>query len=171
MDVVKNLVEVFNGKLEIRSKPGVGSTFIIQLPLSLAIIQALLVEVNGCTYAVSLTNVSEIIGMERNQIRTIDSREVLLLRDEVIPMVFLNKVFETEGKNSGAAGYLYAVIVDINNEKVGLAVDNLIGKQEIVIKTLAGMLRDTKYFSGATILGDGRVILILDAAAVAGVQL
>jgi two-component system chemotaxis sensor kinase CheA len=66
---------------------------------------------------------------------------------------------------------LYAVVVDINNEKVGLVVDNLIGKQEIVIKTMTGMLRDTRYFSGATILGDGRVILILDAAAVAGVQL
>jgi two-component system chemotaxis sensor kinase CheA len=170
MDVVKNLVEVFNGKLEIRSKPGIGSTFIIQLPLSLAIIQALLVEVNKSTYAVSLTNVSEIIGMERGQIRTIDSKEVLLLRDEVIPMVFLSKVFGLGGEMQ-VADYLYAVIVDINNEKVGLVVDNLIGKQEIVIKTLVGMLRDTKYFSGATILGDGRVILILDAAAVAGVQL
>ena len=171
MDVVKNLVEVFNGKLEIRSKPGVGSTFIIQLPLSLAIIQALLVEVNKSIYAISLTNVSEIIGMERSQIRTIDSREVLLLRNEVIPMVFLNKVFGFAGDSRSVAEYLYAVIVDINNEKVGLVVDNLIGKQEIVIKTLVGMLRDTKYFSGATILGDGRVILILDAAAVAGVQL
>ena len=171
MDVVKNLVEVFSGKLEIRSKPCFGSTFIIQLPLSLAIIQALLVQVNNGTYAISLTNVSEIIGMQRSQIRTIDSRQVLLLRNEVIPMVFLNKVFVTSAPMSADSDYLYAVIVDINNEKVGLVVDNLIGKQEIVIKTLTGMLRDTKYFSGATILGDGRVILIVDAATVAGVQL
>jgi two-component system chemotaxis sensor kinase CheA len=113
--------------------------------------------------------------MKRSQIRTIDSKEVLLLRDEVIPMVFLGQVFgfneKPEATGARPADYLYAVVVDINNEKVGLVVDNLIGKQEIVIKTMTGMLRDTRYFSGATILGDGRVILILDAAAVAGVQL
>lgn len=168
MDVVRNLVDAFNGKLEIKSKKGSGSTFIIQLPLTLAIIQALLVEVNGEIYAISLTNVSEIIRVEQEHIKTIETQEVLLLRDDVIPLVQLYKIFNASERLDRGHQHSYAVIVEINNEKIGLIVDNMIGKQEIVIKTLSGILRYAKNFGGATILADGRVVLIIDVASLYG---
>ena len=168
MDVVKNLVEAFNGKLEIKSKKGQGSTFIIQLPLTLAIIQSLIVKVGSGTYAIPLTNVSEIIGVYKNQIKSIENKEVLLLRDQVIPLVHLGKVFNIDSYEPDNIQHSYAVIAEINNQKLGLVVDDLIGKQEIVIKTLVGIMRYAKNFSGATILGDGRVILIIDVASIYG---
>jgi len=165
MDVVKNMVEAFNGKLDIKSRKGKGSAFIVQLPLSLAIIQALLVEVGAETYAIPLTNVGEIAKIDRDYVKTIDNKQVLLLRDEVIPLVFLDAFFATP-KKAGVMESQYTVIVEISDRRVGLVVDNMLGKQEIVIKTLSGILRSVKNFSGATILGDGRVVLIIDAVSV-----
>jgi len=165
MDVVKNMVEAFNGKLDIKSRRGKGSTFIVQLPLSLAIIQALLVEVGAETYAIPLTNVGEIAKIARDYIKTIDNKQVLLLRDEVIPLVFLDAFFAVPKKGESTESQ-YAVIVEINDRRIGLVVDNMLGKQEIVIKTLSGILRSVKNFSGATILGDGSVVLIIDAISV-----
>lgn len=167
MDVVRNLVEAFNGKLEIRSKKGSGSTFVIQLPLTLAIIQALIVRVGTHSYAIPLTNVSEIIGVYREQIKTIEKKEVLLLRNQVIPLVRVGELFKVKSCDKTAA-HCYSVIVDIGGEKLGLVVDDLVGKQEIVIKTLLGIMRNAKNFSGATILGDGKVILIIDVASLYG---
>ncbi len=169
MDVVKNLVDEFNGKLEIRSKVNQGSAFIVQLPLSLAIIQALLVRVNGDYFAVPLTNVTEITKIEQQNIKTIEKAEVMLLRDEIIPLVKLSKVFNIENRKTDYVVDPYAVIVEINEKKIGLVVDMLIGKQEIVIKTLVGVLRNARSFSGATILGDGRVVLIIDVGSLYGV--
>jgi two-component system chemotaxis sensor kinase CheA len=179
MDAVRHLVESFNGKLEIKSKKGEGSTFVMQLPLTLAIIQALLVRVNKETYAVPLTSVSEIANIDPSAIKTIERREFLMLRNEVIPLVRLDRTFEIDRITNAARANTpteytpipansYAVIVDISGKKTGLVVGSLIGQRQIVIKTLTGILRYTKYFSGATILGDGRVIMILDVASLYG---
>ena len=167
MDVVRNLVEAFNGKLEIRSKKGEGSVFVVQLPLTMAIIQALLVNAGKEVYAIPLTNVAEIARIEKEAIKTIDKKEVLLLRNEVIPLVSLGRVFNSPGSSNSELGN-YTVIVELASKKVGIVVDGLIGKQEIVIKTLSGILRSVKNFSGATILGDGRVVLILDVVSIYG---
>jgi two-component system chemotaxis sensor kinase CheA len=177
MDVVRHLVESFSGKLEIRSRKGEGSSFIMQLPLTLAIIQALLVRVGKDAYAVPLTSVSEIANIDPALVKTIERREFLLLRNEVIPLVRLDRSFEIDRLSSvmrqtavtpGVDAGSYAVIVEISGKKTGLVVSSLIGQHQIVIKTLTGILRHTKNFSGATILGDGRVILILDVASLYG---
>lgn len=165
MDVARNLVEALNGKLEIKSKKGQGSSFVVQLPLTLAIIQALLANVGGEIYALPLTNVLEIAKIEKENIKTIDQKEVLLLRSQIIPLLRLDSYFNVK-RQKEAAGLLHAVVIEVNNRKVGLIVDDLLGKQEIVIKTLTGFLRSAKSFSGATILGDGRVILIIDVMSI-----
>ncbi len=166
MDVVKNLVEAFNGKLEIESKRGSGSKFIMHLPLTLAIMQALLVKVSDETYAIPLTNVSEIKKLDTDYVKTIDKKEVLMLRNEVIPLIRLNKVFAvTKSPDhliTKSSDLQCAVITEVKGKKIGLVVDSIVGEQEIVIKTLSGMLKHAKHFSGATILGDGRVVLIID---------
>jgi len=179
MDAVRHLVESFSGKLEIKSKKGEGSSFIMQLPLTLAIIQALLVRVGKEVYAVPLTSVSEIARIDPEYIKTIELREFFLLRNDVIPLVRLDRSFEVERFSSFArtapqaqlaSGLAdkYAVIVEIGGNKTGLVVSSLIGQRQIVIKTLTGILRHTKNFSGATILGDGRVIMILDVGSLYG---
>jgi two-component system chemotaxis sensor kinase CheA len=163
MDVVKNLVESFNGKLEIRSRKGEGTTFVLHLPLTLAIIQALLVTIAGETYAVPLTNVTEIARIDVENIKTVGTKEVLYLRNEIIPLIRLAKVYTHKNKTAVNTGQdTYAVLVEIRDKKVALAVTHLVGRQEIVIKTLPGMLKHSKNFSGATILGDGQAILIID---------
>jgi two-component system chemotaxis sensor kinase CheA len=168
MDAVRHLVESFNGKLEIRSKKGEGSTFILQLPLTLAIIQALLVRVSKEIYAVPLTSVSEIANIDMDAVKTVGKREFMMLRNEVIPLVRLNEVFGVDKTSSVPLSANYAVIVEISGKKTGLVVSSLIGQQQIVIKTLTGILRHTKSFSGATILGDGRVIMIIDVTTLYG---
>ncbi|MFH8039148.1 MAG: chemotaxis protein CheA [Candidatus Aenigmatarchaeota archaeon] len=161
MDVVKNLVETFNGKLEIKSKKGVGSTFIMCFPLSLAIIQALLVKIGeNEIYAIPFTNVNEIVKIEKEYIKTITKNKVLVLRDEVIPLINLNEFFKV-----GSITENYAVIIESRGKKIGLVVDSIIGLQEIVVKSLPKIVRNAKIFSGATILGDGRVVLIIDVIA------
>jgi two-component system chemotaxis sensor kinase CheA len=161
MDVVKHLVEAFNGRLVIDSQKGKGTKFTLQLPLTLAIIQALLVKVGSETYAIPLTNVSETAKIDLEQVKTIENRNVLFLRNEVIPLVRLSDIFNTPTTTRGDT-FPNAVIVENNQQKLGLVVDDLVGKREIVIKTLTGMLKAAKNFSGATILGDGRVVLIID---------
>jgi len=164
MDVVKNLVEAFNGKLEIRSEKGVGSTFILHLPLSLAIIQALLVRVANEIYAIPFTNVNEITRIEKEYVKTVAKREVLVLRDEVIPLINIGKYFEIVDRTNIDSNN-YAVIVETRNKKIGLIVDKVINQQEIVVKTLSEVVKNARFFSGATILGDGRVVLIIDITA------
>jgi two-component system chemotaxis sensor kinase CheA len=180
MDAVRHLVESFSGKLEIKSKKGEGSSFIMQLPLTLAIIQALLVRVGSKeVYAVPLTSVSEIARIDPEYVKTIELREFFMLRNEVIPLVRLDRSFEVErfsnvarpapqAQPTSSLGDKYAVIVEISGKKTGLVVSSLIGQRQIVIKTLTGILRHTRNFSGATILGNGRVIMILDVGSLYG---
>jgi two-component system chemotaxis sensor kinase CheA len=163
MDVVKAKIEKIGGSVEIDSTIGVGTRVTLKLPLTMAIIQALLVGVNGEIYAIPLLNVDKIVDVKKKDIKTVKNQEVIKIYDEVIPLVRLEKYTEDESKDTYSV-----VIVEKGAKKVGLIVDKLISQQDIVIKPLGEMFSDVKGFSGATILGDGTVALIIDTATLVG---
>jgi two-component system chemotaxis sensor kinase CheA len=163
MDVVKTNVEKLNGIIEVDSVPGKGSTFKIKIPLTLAIIQALLVSAQEELFAVPLANVIETVRITLEDISTVEGKSVLKLRDEVLPLVNMSDIFKIE-KILGINQYLYVVVLGVGASKVGLIVDGLIGQEEIVIKSLGEYLKGIKGIAGATIRGDGRVTLIVDVA-------
>jgi two-component system chemotaxis sensor kinase CheA len=166
MDVVKTKVEAFNGSLTIETKKGKGSSFVIKLPLTLAIIQALLVQVIEEVYAIPLSNITEIISISPSQIKTIEKREVIRVREEILPLVSLREVFGLPKLDLSKADEIYIVEVEVGDKRIGIVVDSLFSREEIVIKTLGGILKRTRGISGATILGDGRVVLIVDIAGI-----
>lgn len=166
MDVVKTKVESFNGSLIVETEKDKGSTFIIKLPLTLAIIQALLVKITEEVYALPLSNITEIISLDTAQIKRIEKREVIQLRNEILPLVSLREVFGLTKKEFSRNEEIYIIAVEVGEKKVGVVVDSLYSREEIVIKTLGGILKRTKGISGATILGDGRVVLIVDIAGI-----
>ncbi len=162
LDVVKTKIEALGGDIEVKSKLGEGSTFIIRLPLTLAIIQALMVEIGDEKYAISLGSIQTIEDIEISDIKLVQSKEVINLRDSVIPIIRLNEILDIESKNPDASS-LTVVIVKKGDKTAGLVVDELIGQQEIVIKSLGKYINNgTKLIGGATILGNGDVALILD---------
>lgn len=158
MDVVKRRVEELNGTIKIESKPGKGTRVIIRLPLTLAIIQSLLVKVSDEVYAIPLSNIEEIVKLEEAEIRTVKNAEVLYSRGRVIPLYRLSRVLGLPDKNRCN----FAVIVRTGGKQMGIAVDDLVGEEEIVIKSIDKMVNLNKNFVGATILGNGKVALILD---------
>ncbi|MDD5260008.1 MAG: chemotaxis protein CheA [bacterium] len=164
MDVVKTKIEAFNGSVTIETKKGKGSTFIIKLPLTLAIIQSLMVKVADEVYAIPLSNITEINSFAPDLIRTIEKKEVVKIREEILPLVSLREVFNLPKREYGEE--IYVVTVEVGEKRMGLVVDSLYSREEIVIKTLSGILKRTKGISGATILGDGRVVLIVDIAGI-----
>jgi two-component system, chemotaxis family, sensor kinase CheA len=164
MDVVKTKVEAFNGSVTIETQKGKGSTFIIKLPLTLAIIQSLMVKVADEVYAIPLSNITEINSFAPDLIRTIEKKEVIKIREEILPLVSLREVFNLPKREYGDE--IYVVTVEVGEKRLGLVVDSLYSREEIVIKTLSGILKRTKGISGATILGDGRVVLIVDIAGI-----
>ncbi len=164
MDVVKTNVEKLNGIIDVDSTPGKGSVFKIKIPLTLAIIQALLVAAQEELFAVPLANVIETVRITLEDISTVEGKSVLKLRDEVLPLVNMSDIFKIE-KILGLSQYLYVVVLGVGASKVGLIVDGLIGQEEIVIKSLGEYLKGIKGIAGATIRGDGRVTLIVDVAA------
>jgi len=164
MDVVKTNVEKLNGIIEVDSTPGKGSVFKIKIPLTLAIIQALLVSAQEELFAVPLANVIETVRITLEDISTVEGKSVLKLRDEVLPLVNMSDIFKIE-KILGINQYLYVVVLGVGASKVGLIVDGLIGQEEIVIKSLGEYLKGIKGIAGATIRGDGKVTLIVDVAA------
>lgn len=166
MDVVKTKVETFNGSLTIETKKGKGSNFVIKLPLTLAIIQALLVKVAEEIYAIPLSNITEINSITLPQIKTIEKREVIKLRDEILPLISLREIFGLPKYNFTDTEEIYVIAVEVGEKRIGIVVDSLHSREEIVIKTLGGILKRTKGISGATILGNGRVVLILDIAGI-----
>ncbi len=163
MDVVKTNIEKLNGIIEVDSVPGKGSTFKLKIPLTLAIIQALLVASQEDLFAVPLSNVIETVRIVEEDIYTIEGKSVLKLRDEVLPLVNMADIFEIE-KILEPEKYLYVVILGLGATKIGLIVDRFIGQEEIVIKSLGEFLKGLSGIAGATIRGDGRVTLILDVA-------
>ena len=166
MDVVRTKIEALGGTLELDSTQGQGTRVRIRLPLTLAIIQALLIQVQAETYAIPLGSIDSTINIVPADIRTIQQQEVILLRGQIIPLVRLGRRLGIEQSNDfGEEQELYVVIVQSGDNKIGLLVDSLVGQQEIVIKSLGTILTGIKQIAGATILGDGQVVLILDVNA------
>ena len=161
LDVVKSNIEALGGDVEVKSKLGEGSTFTVRLPLTLAIIQALMVEIRDEKYAIALGSISNIEEIPVEDIKYVEAREVIHLRGSVIPLIHLDKLLDIEEPEEEKES-LTIVIVNKGSKQVGLVVDNLMGQQEIVIKSLGKYIENNKIISGATILGDGEVALILD---------
>ncbi|MGN1314253.1 MAG: chemotaxis protein CheW [Lachnospiraceae bacterium] len=164
LDVVRSKIQALSGEVEVKSKLGEGSTWIIRLPLTLAIIQALMVSVGGEKYAISLGAIDTIEDISPKDIKLVQSHEVITLRGSVIPLVHLNEVLGIESTKTKEDD-LIAVIVKKGDKQAGLIIDELMGQQEIVIKSLGTYINKSKEISGATILGDGEVALILDTNA------
>lgn len=163
LDVVKSNIEALGGDVEVKSVLGEGTKFIVRLPLTLAIIQALMVEVHDEKYAIALGSIQTIEDIPVSEIKYVQAKEVIHLRGSVIPLIRLEQILDmepTEEKES-----LTVVIVKKGEKFAGLVVDNLMGQQEIVIKSIGKYINNNKIISGATILGDGEVALILDANA------
>jgi two-component system chemotaxis sensor kinase CheA len=160
MDVVKAVMDRLKGTVSVRSVQGEGTTFRLKVPLTLAIIKALLFRVAGRLYAVPLGNVLEILRSHEPEVHVVDGQEVLRIRDEVVPLVRLSQMHSaTERKEK-----LFIIVVSLGDTKVGLVVDHLMGEQELVIKALDESLVSTELVSGASILGDGKVVLVLSIA-------
>ncbi len=164
LDVVKSKIEALSGEVEVKSRRGEGSTWTIRLPLTLAIIQALMVTVGGEKYAISLGSIQTIEDITPEDIKFVQAKEVINLRGTVIPIIRMSEVLDIESKKAHNED-MVVVIVKKGDKMAGLIVDELMGQQEIVIKSLGKYISKCKFISGATILGDGEVALILDANA------
>lgn len=162
LDVVKSMIESLSGEVEVKSKLGEGSTWTIRLPLTLAIIQALMVVVGEEKYAISLGSIQTLEDVPASDVKLVQNKEVIHLRGTVIPLIRLNEVLDVERKPTNEEN-LIVVIVKKGDRLAGLVIDELIGQQEIVIKSLGRYIKQCKFISGATILGDGEIALILDA--------
>jgi two-component system chemotaxis sensor kinase CheA len=162
MDAVKNKIESLGGMVDVETKINMGSKFKIRLPLTLAIIQALLVTVCEEIYAIPLGSIDSTINITSSDIKTIQNQEVILLRGQIIPIIRLANVLSVPGTCQQEQDELFVVIVHMGEHRAGVIVDNLIGQQEIVIKSLGKLLAGIKVMAGATILGNGQVALILD---------
>lgn len=162
LDVVKSMIESLSGEVEVKSKLGEGSTWTIRLPLTLAIIQALMVVVGEEKYAISLGSIQTLEDVPASEVKLVQNKEVIHLRGTVIPLIRLNEVLDVERKPVNEEN-LIVVIVKKGDKQAGLVIDELIGQQEIVIKSLGKYIKQCKFISGATILGDGEIALILDA--------
>ncbi len=161
LDVVRTKLDALGGRIDVETEAGKGTKFILTLPLTLAIIKAMLVKVGGEVFAIPLMNIRESVKVEANLVKTIQNREVITVRDEIIPLLRLDKElgvdYEREDLNR-----LSVVIVEGRVKSLGLLVDRILGEQDIVVKPLGFMVRKVKGIAGATILGNGRVALILD---------
>lgn len=164
MDVVKTNIEKLNGLIEIESEKGVGTTQKLKIPLTLAIIQALLVGVQEEYYAIPLSSVLETVRVSQDEIYTVDGKSVLRLRDEVLSLVRLADIFKVDAILE-ATNEVYVVIIGLADQKIGVIVDYLIGQEEVVIKSLGYYLKNTTGIAGATVRGDGKITLIVDVAA------
>jgi two-component system, chemotaxis family, sensor kinase CheA len=161
LDVVKTKIEALGGDIEAKTKLGAGSNFIIRLPLTLAIIQALMVELGSEKYAIPLGSIQTIEDVAASDIKYVHSKEVINLRGNVIPLLRLNQILDVPGDKENQENMI-VVIISKGDRLAGLVVDNLIGQQEIVIKSIGKFINNNKIIGGATILGDGEVALILD---------
>lgn len=162
MDVVRSKIESLSGHVDVETKIDEGSVFKIKLPLTLAIIQAMLVKVQEEIYAIPLGSIDSTINIQPTDIKTVRNREVIVLRGEIIPIIRMEETLQIPHVKD--SDEIFVVVVHAGEAKAGIVVDNLIGQQEIVIKTLGNLFTGLKMFSGATVLGDGRVALILDVA-------
>lgn len=161
MDVVKNNIAAISGIVDIESRLGEGSRFIITLPITLAIIKSLIIRCAGRTYALPITSVLETLLLTESDIKTVERKEVIQLRETTLPLLRLDNFFAIERKSS-ASHELYVVVVGVAEKRLGIVVDDLLGQQDIVIKSLGESFKQFKGISGAADLGDQRTILVLD---------
>lgn len=161
LDAVKNRVDSLGGRLELKTEKGKGSKFILTLPLTLAIIKAMLVRIGDQIFAIPLMSIRETFKINEGEIKLIKDIEVVRLRDEIIPILRLDKEFDITLHDDGSKE-LSLVIVEGRARSIGLVVDHIVGEQDIVVKPLGALVKKIKGVAGATILGDGRVALILD---------
>jgi two-component system chemotaxis sensor kinase CheA len=163
LDVVKTNISRLSGIIDVLSTRGRGTTFTLTLPVTLAIVRALIVSVSGRTYAVPLASVLEILSVVPEEIRTIERREVLSVRGQTLPLTRLARLF---GLPEGPPGRMFVVVIGLAQERLGLAIGELHGQQDIVIKPLGQRLRDVRGIAGATELGNRRTVLVLDVGAI-----
>ena len=164
MDVVRTNINKINGSVEIATQKGAGSTFTIRLPLTIAIIQALMVTIGPETYAIPLASVVETVKITEKDIKTLSGSEVLNLRQQVLPLIRLRDEFKVphQGDGTGIPEGRYVVVVQVGSKNLGLVVDRLPYQEEVVIKSMGQILSEIRGLAGATITGDGRVVIILD---------
>jgi two-component system, chemotaxis family, sensor kinase CheA len=166
LDIVKRNIEKLKGTVEVTTSRDIGTSFTIKMPLTLAIIQALIVGISDRVYAIPLVSIIETVRIGIDEIETIEGHQVLRIRDKVLPLIKLSEIFKVNmGWQTGDASpptHLFIVILSAEGREVGLMVDNLIGEENIVIKSLEKNLANTKGVSGASIMGDGSISLILD---------
>ena len=162
MDVVRTNIRKINGSVDLESEPGKGSQIIIKLPLTIAIIQALMVEVERSIFAIPLSTVIEAVRISRSDIKTINGREVLHLRDRVLPLIRLAQEFDIP--TDADRERFYVVVAALGDRRIGVVVDELRSQEEVVIKSIWDYLETVKGVSGATITGEGKVVLILDTS-------
>jgi two-component system chemotaxis sensor kinase CheA len=160
MDVVKKNIEKLNGTLEIDSRVGMGTQMRLKIPLTLAIIHALMVRVSGDLFTIPLANVDETVRIFKKDTSTVEGVEVIQLRGETLPIFRLSTVFGQSRAVQSEKSFV--VIVSVGGQRTGFVVDELLGQEEVVIKPLADYVQDKSGFSGATIIGDGRISLIID---------
>jgi two-component system chemotaxis sensor kinase CheA len=160
MDVVRTNIRKINGSVEVESETEKGSQIVIKLPLTIAIIQALMVEVERSIFAIPLSSVIEAVRITKSDIKTINGREVLHLRDRVLPLIRLAQEFEIPADPDRSR--FYVVVAALGDRRVGVVVDELRSQEEVVIKSIWDYLENVKGVSGATITGEGKVVLILD---------
>ena len=166
MDVVRTNISRMNGSLELDSEMGRGSLVTIKLPLTVAIIQALMVEVECATFAIPLASVIEAVKVTKEEIKSVNGQAVLNLRERILPLLDLGQTFHIP--NSKETEECYVVVVAVGERRFGVVVDRLRAQEEVVIKSLGDYLANVKGVAGATITGDGKVVLILDMADLVG---
>lgn len=165
MDVVRNNIAAISGMVDIETRKGVGSRFIITLPITLAIIKALIISCGGRTYSIPITSVLESLIMTDKEIKTVERKEIIQLRDTTLPLLRLERFFGLS-HNDDSAGEFYVVVVGVAEKRLGIVVDDLLGQQDIVIKSLGESFKRFRGISGAADLGDQRTILVLDVGGI-----
>jgi two-component system chemotaxis sensor kinase CheA len=161
MDIVRANIEQLNGTVMIDTWPGQGSRFEIVLPLTLAIVPTLLVQVGPCTFAIPLVTVNETLRVDTHEIRAVKGKPIIMIRNMVLPLMHLSEAFGLESENNNE-GYEYVVAVRSGKSELGLVVDSFLGEQELTVKSMGVLTGKTVGISGAAILGDGLVTLIVD---------
>jgi len=167
MDVVRTVMDRLKGTIQVSSRKGLGTTFQLRVPLTLASIQTLLFRVGGRLFAVPLSSVVEITRISGNEIHKVDQREVLRLREQILTLVRLNHLSRLHSIESQPAKKKnFVIVIGASEKRFGLVVDSLVGEEELVIKALPGEIVPSDLVSGASILGDGTVVLILNVPAI-----
>jgi two-component system, chemotaxis family, sensor kinase CheA len=167
VDAVKSKIESFGGSLRIESQTGQGSSFILRMPMTLAIIQALMIRVGREVYSIPVINTVETLELASTEINLVQESEVVMYRGSVLPLVRLHRVLQVPGGEE-QGGDQAILVTEVGDLRVGLLVDEVLGQQEIAIKSMGQMLKGVRGFSGVTIYGDGRVALVLDIPSLIG---